>query len=117
MRKKLSRHVALVLGMAASLAPLPAGAAADRPVVVAVTGPGAIRLRLAAGITAPCDSLENRMLFDGWVRMGRYEWPTASYIVCYQHTTAALPESDWSVAQLAPTVTRRGPNVIRISTE
>ena len=57
------------------------------------------------------------MLFDGYVRMGRYEWATASIIVCYQHTSAAFPESDWSVAQLAPTITRRGPNVIRISTE
>jgi hypothetical protein len=117
MRKRLSRPAALVLGIAAILAALPADAAADRPVFVAVTGQGAIRLRLAAGVTAPCDSLENRMLFDGYVRMGRYEWATASIIVCYQHTSAAFPESDWSVAQLAPTITRRGPNVIRISTE
>jgi hypothetical protein len=117
MRPGLSRLLALSLGLAASLAWLPADAAAERPIFVVITGPGAIRLRLAAGVTAPCDSSENRMLFDGWVRAGRYEWATASTLVCYEHTTAALPESDWSVPRLTSTATRRGPREILISTD
>jgi hypothetical protein len=111
------RGVAIALGIAASVAALPADAEADRPVFVVVAGHGAIRLRLAAGRTAPCDSTENRMIFDGWVGVGKYSWATRSDLVCYEHTSGALRESDWSVAQVVATMTRRGPLVIRISTD
>ena len=51
---------------------------ANRPVFVTIVGQGVIRLRLAAGITAPCDSSENRMLFDGLIAPGRYRWDTGA---------------------------------------
>jgi hypothetical protein len=121
-----AHHVAsaIVLGIALSVAPVPADAGADFPVVVTVVGQGAIRLRLAAGRAAPCDSTANRMIFDGWVRVGSYVWTTSSDFVCYEHTSGALREADWSTAQLVPAVghngrgrTPPGPAEIRISTD
>jgi hypothetical protein len=108
---------AVAIGIAAGIAEMPADAETDRPVFVVVVGHGSIRLRLAAGITAPCDSLENRMLFDGWVGVGRYALATHAGFVCYQHTSGALRESDWSLSRLVPTMTRRGPAVVLISTD
>jgi hypothetical protein len=112
-----ARAIAFAIGIAAIVAEVPADAETDRPVFVVVVGHGSIRLRIAEGVTAPCDSSENRMIFDGWVGVGRYVLATRAGFVCYQHTTAALPESDWSVPRLVPTLTRRGPAEIQISTD
>lgn len=112
-----ARVIALAAGIAVIVAEVPADAEADRPVFVVVTGQGSIRLRLAAGVTSPCDSSENRMLFDGWVAVGRYAWATHAGCVCYQNTSGALRESDWSVARLVPTMTHWGPPEIQISTD
>jgi len=60
-----ARAIALALGIAAISTAAGADAGADRPVFVTVLGQGHSRLRLAVGITAPCNSTENRMLFDG----------------------------------------------------
>jgi hypothetical protein len=109
--------IALALGIAAITPAADADAGADRPVFVTVVGKGHIRLRLAVGITAPCDSTENRMLFDGRLAPGRYRWDTGAQDVCYQHTSGALPDSDWSVSRVISTTTRRGPREILISTE
>jgi hypothetical protein len=95
----------------------PAEAGTERPVYVVVVGQGAIRLRLAAGQVAPCDSPDNRVLFDGWVGVGTFSWVTSSDLVCIQHTSGALRESDWSVSQLVATATRKGPAKIVVSTD
>ncbi len=47
------------------------------PVSVTVVGRGAIRFRPAAGVIAPCDSMDNRMLFDGWLRPEDTRWAPA----------------------------------------
>jgi hypothetical protein len=113
-----ARSVALSLGIAAMSATGRAEAEADRPVIVTVVGRGAIRLRLAAGVTAPCDSSSNRMLFDGWVEPGRYQWETGSNTVCYQYTSGALREQDWSVSSIVPTWRKaRRPWEILVSTD
>jgi hypothetical protein len=109
--------MALALGIAAITAAAGADAGADRPVFVTVVGQGHIRLRLAAGVTAPCDSTENRMLFAGRLAPGRYRWDTGAQDVCYQHTSGAFPDSDWSVSRVISTTMRRGPREILISTE
>jgi hypothetical protein len=83
-------------------------AEAERPVYVMVTGQAAIRFRLALGRTAPCDSMENRMMFDGTLAPGRYTFETGSEVVCYQYTSAALPASEWSVPRVMPTRIRHG---------
>jgi hypothetical protein len=113
-----ARAVALALGIAASSATALAAAETDRPVFVTVVGQGAIRFRLAAGITAPCDSSENRMLFDGWLKPGRYEWGTGADVVCYQYTSGALRESNWSESRVIGTLVRHvGTTKIVLSTE
>jgi hypothetical protein len=94
-----------------------AEAGADRPVFVTIVGQGVIRLRLAAGITAPCDSSDNRMLFDGRVGPGRYRWDTGASNICYQQTSRALPDSEWSESRVISTTSRTGPREIVLSTE
>ena len=88
--------------------PSPAQAGAERPVYVTVTGQTAIRFRLALGGTAPCDSSENRVMFDGTLPPGQYTFETASEVVCYQYTSAAFPASEWSVPRVMPTRIRHG---------
>jgi hypothetical protein len=83
-------------------------AGTDRPVLVTVTGHAAIRLRLARGRTAPCDSEEDTMLFDAPLAPGEYRFADAGDMVCYQHTSAELPDSDWSVPRVLPTRMPRG---------
>ncbi len=117
-----AHHVttAILLTIAVSGAPGPADAGADFPVVITVVGHGAIRLRLAAGRAGPCDSSANRMIFDGWVGVGTYSWPTGSPdFVCYEHTSGAFREAGWALAQLVPTTVgkRPRPAEIRISTD
>ncbi len=85
-------------------------AGVERPVYLTVTGQTAIRFRLAIGRTAPCDSSENRIMFDGTLSPGQYTFETGSEVVCYQSTSAAFPASEWSVSQVMPTrIRHRGP--------
>jgi hypothetical protein len=113
--------IALVVGTAiAAVAPL-ADAQTDRPVFVTVVGHDAIRFRLSAGATAPCDSPDNRMLYDGWLRPGRFAFGTGAEAVCYEHTSGALREVNWSVPRVVATVmgtrARRRPTEIVVSTD
>jgi hypothetical protein len=114
-----ARAIALALGIAATAVTARADAEAGRPVFVTVVGHGAIRFRLAIGRTAPCDSSDNRMLFDGWLTPGSYEWGTDAILVCYQHTSGALRESDWSTSQIVATLIGKhsSPAEIMVSTE
>jgi hypothetical protein len=102
-----------LLLLAATLAissPTTSHAGTNRPVYVEVTGQSAIRFRLALGQAAPCDSSEDRMLFDGVLPPGKYVFETGSETVCYQHTYPDFPAVGWSVAQVMPTrIRRRGP--------
>ena len=111
------RKVALLFGFAAIVAAVPADAGADFPVYVVVAGHGPIRVRLAAGPVTPCDSDENRMLFDGWLGVGTYRWATYTDLVCFQHTSGALRKQNWSAPQLIPTVWGKKPTQIRVSTD
>lgn len=79
------------------LVPRPVQAGAERPVFVTVTGQTAIGFRLAVGRTAPCDSTENRMMFDGTLPPGQHTFETGSEVVCYRYTSAAFPTAEWSV--------------------
>ncbi len=107
-------HVLLLATALGNLVPGPAQAGADGPVLVTVTGQTAIRLRLARGRTSPCDSTENRMLFEGLLAPGRYVFEPASDMVCYQFTSAEFPESGWSGSRVAPTRMRQGPLTLTI---
>ena len=108
----------MALTIAAFTAAPRAQAGADHPVFVTVVGQGVIRLRLAAGITAPCDSSENRMVFDGRIGPGRYRWDTGARDICYQQTSRALPDSDWSESRVISTTSRAGrPRELLLSTD
>ena len=111
------RAVVVALALAAFTTSTHADAGADRPVFVTLVGRGVIRLRLAAGITAPCDSSENRMIFDGPIGPGRYRWDTGASDVCFQHTSRSLPDSEWSESQVLSTRSKTGPREILLSTD
>jgi hypothetical protein len=113
----VARALAVAFALAAFAAAARAEAGADRPVFVTIVGQGVIRLRLAAGITAPCDSADNRMLFDGRLGAGTYRWDTDAKDVCFQHTSRALPDSDWTESRVISTTSRTGPREIVLSTE
>ena len=94
------------------------------PVYVAVEGQGAIRVRLTAGVVAPCDSSSDDPVYDGWLAPGRYVFYTPSWNVCMQHTFGVSREGEWSTPVILPTVQaigwrRRGrkPLEITLSTE
>jgi hypothetical protein len=116
-----ARWLALALGIAAISAPSIVQAQADRPISVRIVGHGAIRFRLARGAVAPCDSSDNQMLFDGWLEPGKYAFTTSADAVCYEFTSGALRESNWSTSRVVPTTmgTRlhRRPLAIEISTD
>jgi hypothetical protein len=112
-----ARVVAIALTIAAFTTAARVEAGADGPIFVTIVGQGTIRLRIAAGITAPCDSSDNRMIFDGPVAAGRYRWDTGAKDICYQHTTRALPDSNWSESQVISTRWRGGPRELVLSTE
>ena len=88
-----------------ALALFPRNVHADRveTVFVSIVGNGAIRFRLAEGLTVPCDSSRNRVTFDGWLTPGHYAFPTLSKTVCYEHTYGAFREVNWSQGRVLRT--------------
>ncbi|HEX7670471.1 MAG TPA: hypothetical protein VF395_12840 [Polyangiaceae bacterium] len=72
------------------------------PVVVSSVGPKAMRLRVAAGIVAPCSSPSNTPLFEGGIAPGqRVVLGTTGNCVCTEHTYGDFPDANWSEALIA----------------
>ena len=70
-------------------------------VVVTSTGTADVRVQLAEGTTAPCDSGNNRMLFDGRLPAGTtFRAAIAGDCVCIRSTSASFPNSEWSTSGL-----------------
>jgi hypothetical protein len=115
------RVLALGAAIAASAAVGRSHAQTDRPIFLTIVGHGAIRFRLARGWVAPCDSADNHMLFDGWLEPGEYTFATGSDVVCYQYTSGAFRNANWSTSQVAATTagtkTRRWPLSLQVSTD
>jgi hypothetical protein len=120
------RRFVFALGIAVSCVGVQGDAAAedqlDRPIYVTVVGQGSIRFRMSAGVTAPCDSLRNRMLFDGSLTPGRYAFSTGAWSVCYEYTSGAFRQANWSTSRIQPTVLgdkfgRRCPARVEIRTD
>ena len=60
-----------------------------------------MRVQLSEGLTAPCDSGNNRMLFDGRLAAGTtFRTAIAGDCVCVRSTSASFPNSDWSTPRL-----------------
>lgn len=92
----------LVVGILVGVA-LPADLPAAEPVplVIEAIGTGAVRVRLAEGTTAPCDSSLNRRVFDGWVAANAPLTATVgSSCVCVEHTWGGFRESQWSPGRI-----------------
>lgn len=109
------------LAVLASVASISFGHSTPRrqivPINLAVVGQGAIRVRLSAGQTAPCDSSDDKPIFDGSLTPGRYVFQTAVPNVCLQHTYGQLRDTRWSSPLILPTVleTRSGNRLLIVT--
>lgn len=86
----------------------PARAATLYPVRLTITGQGAIRFRMTAGLTVPSDSSASAKLFDGWFAPGEYTLLTPSVSICYQQTHGAFREIDWTAGTCTTAIVGRG---------
>jgi hypothetical protein len=85
--------------LAASSAP--ADTPRATPVTVSVVGKGHIRLMVSDGMTRPCDSSDNHMLFNERVDAGaEIKLKAATGSVCVDHTYGSLRESQWAGASI-----------------
>lgn len=70
-------------------------------VVITSTSSVDVRVQLAEGVTAPCDSSNNRMLLDGRLAAGAtFRTAIAGYCVCIRFTSASFPNTEWSTSGL-----------------
>jgi hypothetical protein len=87
----------------ATLATVSSGLRANEstPVVLTSASSVEIRVQLADGLTAPCDSGNNRMLLDGKLAAGAtFRASIAGDCVCIRSTSASFPNSDWTTSGL-----------------
>ena len=71
------------------------------PVSVTMTGPKAVRVRVAAGVTAPCDSSANTQIFEGKVAPGwGNTWLVSTACICVEQTYEDFPDVGWGEAHI-----------------
>lgn len=71
------------------------------PVVVTSTSSVEIRVQVAEGLVAPCDTNNNRMLLDGRLAPGAtFRASITGDCVCIRSTSASFPNSEWSTSGL-----------------
>lgn len=81
-------------------APAPAAASSTR-VVVSMHSTKRVRVQIAEGSTMPCDSRDNRLLFDSTLGNGEgFSGETDRGCVCLRHTTDAFPRVGWSDSRM-----------------
>jgi hypothetical protein len=95
---RLATSCVFGLALAVTVAPF---AAADTPMPIAVrvkvVGQGEIRLIVADGVTKPCESSDNHILFQGRPRAGdEIKLKSITGSVCVDHTYGSLRESQWA---------------------
>lgn len=72
------------------------------PIFVALSGAESVRVLIAEGNVAPCDSSSNRVLYAGTIAPGRpLVLQTNETCVCVQQTFAPMTATDWSSSALA----------------
>lgn len=80
-----------------------AGGLATEPVLVVITMTGNARLRVqvSEGLTTPCDSSNNRALFDGHLNPGEtFRAIIGTECICVSNTTSPFREVDWTTPGL-----------------
>jgi hypothetical protein len=107
MNRRLIRFAPLLTILFCTFTPRASDAQMVVPVSVTIVGHWAIRFRLAEGTTAPCDSSRNRVTYEGWLEPGVYAFPTTSRSVCYEHTSGAFREVNWSTGTIVSTLVGR----------
>ena len=71
------------------------------PVSVTMTGPKSVRVRVAAGTAAPCDSSANTRLFEGKVKPNWGDtWWVSTACICVEQTYDDFPDVDWGPARI-----------------
>ena len=94
--------VSVVVGVGILVTPRGLRANESAPVVVTMGGTTELRVQISEGITRPCDSANNRPLFDGRLKPGEaFRTSVAGDCICIRHTTSSFPESDWTQSGLA----------------
>ena len=99
-------HAASIAGaivvMGITMAPSALRANESATVVVAMAGNAEVRVQVSEGLTKPCDSENNRLLFDGRLKPGEsFRTTIASDCICVRHTSAAFRRVDWTMSGLA----------------
>jgi hypothetical protein len=81
------------------------------PVEVMMLGPDPVKVRVASGVTMPCDSIDNRPLIVGRFNPGEAIRAVAvgNGCICFQQTYAPLSDSDWSIGTLICTACKYNP--------
>ncbi|MBX3187979.1 MAG: hypothetical protein KF819_13230 [Labilithrix sp.] len=93
---------AAALGLGLILADERADADGVAPVHVSLAGTRRVRVQITEGGTLPCDSADNRKLFDGFMSPGEtFHGRTAGECVCVRNTRPPFTNVDWSTSQLA----------------
>jgi hypothetical protein len=99
-RSRVASILGGVLFVASSLTSSALHADESAPVVATVHG-GDIRVQISEGLTRPCDSRDNRMLFDGRLKSGEsFRGAIGGDCVCVRHTSSRFPRVDWSESGL-----------------
>lgn len=96
-------RIATGLSVATALATASSGlrASESAPVVLTSASSVEVRVQLAEGLTAPCDSGNNRMLFDGRLAPGAtFRASIGGDCVCIRSTSASFPNSKWTTSGL-----------------
>ena len=96
MRFRIFAALAVVLMVSSPLA-----ADEPAPVVITIRGDRAVRVLVSEGLTRPCESRENRPMFDRLMGPGEVARASiGSDCICIQHTSPSFPSSDWATPGL-----------------
>lgn len=87
--------LAVILTSAGGLATEPV------PVVITMNGDARLRVQVSEGLTTPCDSSNNRALFDGRLSPGEtFRTTIGSECICVRNTRSPFREVDWTTPGL-----------------
>ena len=101
-RVRVASVASAVLVMSITLMPSTLRASESAPVIVSMGGAAELRVQVSEGLTKPCDSENNRLLFDGRLKPGEsFRTTIASDCICVRHTSAAFRRVDWTMSGLA----------------